>query len=190
MASGEDWEAEAAQLVINRPPSSTSSSAPNEAVASTLPSAVTPAEDSLLDTEWTRPQKLPLSTDSTSSSSSTQPSSVPDGDMVDGASPLQHAEIALLEPLVEQIESVGLDEARPATATQVSTNTEEPMSEATLTAEPALPDADVPASVPTASVASNDIGWTEDPAPAPTTAPKPTANEPAAQDDWDKQVVY
>ena len=120
-------------------------------------------------------------------SSTSQPSSVADGNMVDGATPSQHAETALLVPLVEQIESVGLDEARPAPATQVTTNTEEP--EATLT-QPALPDADAPAAVPTAPVVSNDIGCTKDPAPAPTSAPKPTASEPAAQDDWDKQVLY
>ena len=99
----------------------------------------------------------------------------------------QHAKIALLEPLVEKMESVGLDKTRPAPANLVTTNTKKQITEATLTAEPALLDADATDPVPTAPAASNDIGWTEDSTPAPITAPKTIASEPAAQD---KQVVY
>ena len=51
--------------------------------------------------------------------SSSQPSSVPHGDIVDGTSQSQHAETARLVPL----ESVGLDEARPAPATQTAPTT-------------------------------------------------------------------
>ena len=209
MASGEDWEAEVVQTVISPlttpaiDTSTTITTTPQlETIASACPIRVTSEEDALLDTEWTfRPSTLPASTESTESCASTQEPSVPESDTVDGSPPLQPVEIAQLEPLIEEIESVGLEEANAATRAAAdkpdTVVTDVPMTEpevgvAGVTAEPpAMPEA--PVSAPPAPVASSaDVGSTEDIPPAPKpTAPKPTASDSAAsaaQDDWDKQV--
>lgn len=189
MASGEDWDTEVSQPVttattITDPPRL------NDTSSCSGPSVVTPAEDSLLDSEWTRPQTLKSSTGSSLSSSSTQPPSVPEsdksgGDTVDGAAPMRPVEPVLLEPLVEQIEGVDLEGVRPAA--QTTTAADVPMPDVPVTSEPSTQGPSAPAAVPSAPAASSGVGWTDDIPPAQPTAPKPAAVS-SGDDDWDKQV--